>query len=43
MTLERDTKLEGKLIYCLKNDNDLANFVLSTQNSQNFYFDWFLL
>ena len=36
------SKLEEKLIFCFKNDKNEVNFNLSTQNSQNFYFDWFL-
>ena len=39
MTLKIDAEFEEKL-NCLKNDK---NFDLSTRNSQNFYFDWFLL
>ena len=31
------------LICCFKDDKDLVNFDLSTRNSQDFYFDWFLL
>ena len=43
MTLKEDVKFEEKLICYLKNDKNLVNFDLSTQNSQNFVFDWFLL
>ena len=43
MTLKIDAKFEEKLIFCLKNDKNLVNFDLSTQNSQNFHCDWFLL
>ena len=43
MTLKSDAKFEEKLIYCFKNEKNLVNFDLSTQNFQNFYFDWFLL
>ena len=31
-----------KLVRCFKNDKNLVSFNLSTSNSQNFYFDWFL-
>ena len=40
MTLKIYGKLEKRLICCFKNDK---NFDLSTQDFQNFYFDWFLL
>ena len=43
MILKGDAKFEEKLICCFKNDKNLVNFDLSTRNSQNFYFDWFLL
>ena len=43
MTLKSDTKFEENLICCLKNDKNLVNFDLSTGNSQNFHFHWFLL
>ena len=43
MTLKSDAKFEEKLICYFKNDKNLVNFDLSTRNSQNFYFDWFLL
>ena len=43
MTLKSDAKFEEKLICCFKNDKNLVNFDLSTRNSQNFYFNWFLL
>ena len=37
-----DAKFEEKLI-CFKNDNNLVNFYLSTQNSQILHFDRLLL
>ena len=43
MTLKCDAKFEEKLIYCFKINKKLVNFDLSTRNSQNFHFDWFLL
>ena len=43
MTLKIDVKFEEKRICCFKNDRNLPNFDLNTRNSQNFYFDWFLL
>ena len=43
MTLKSDAKFEEKLICCFRNDKNLVNFDLSTQNSQNFHFDCFLL
>ena len=43
MSLNIDAKFEEKLIFCFKNDQNLVNFGLSTENSQNFYFGWFLL
>ena len=43
MTLKSDAKFEEKLICCFRNDKNLVNFDLNTRNSQNFYFDWFLL
>ena len=43
MALKSDAKYEEKLICCFKNDKNLVNFDLSTRNSQNFHFDWFLL
>ena len=43
MILKSDAKFEEKLICCFKNDKNLVNFDLSTRNSQNFHFDWFLL
>ena len=43
MTLKNDATFEEKLISCFKNNKNLANFDLTTGNSQNFYFDWFLL
>ena len=42
MTLKSNAKFEEKLICCFKNNKSLVNFDLSTRNSQNFYFDWFL-
>ena len=42
MTLKSDAKFEEKLI-CFKNDKNLVNFDLNTQNSQNFHFDLLLL
>ena len=43
MTLKNDAKFEEKLICCFKNDKNLVNFDLNSQNSQNFHFDWFIL
>ena len=43
MTLKIDANFEEKLICCFKNDKNLVNFDLSTQDSQTFYFDWFFL
>ena len=42
MTLMSDENFQEKLS-CFKNDMNLVNFDLNTQNSQNFYSDWFLL
>ena len=42
MTL-KNAKFEEKLICCFKNDKNLVNFDLSTRNSQNSDFDWFIL
>ena len=42
MTLISDENFQEKLS-CFKNDKNLVNFDLNTQNSQNFYSDWFLL
>ena len=42
MTLKSDAKFEEKLI-CFKNDKNLVNFDLNTQNSQNFHCDLLLL
>ena len=42
MTLKSDSKFEKKLICCFKTDKNLVNLELSTQNSQNFHFDWLL-
>ena len=36
-------KIWENLICCFKNDKKLVNFDLSTRNSQNLHFDWFLL
>ena len=43
MTIKSDAKFEEKLTCSFKNDKNLVNFDPSTQNSQNFHFDWFLL
>ena len=43
MTMKSDAKFVEKLICCFKNDKKMVKSVLSTQNSQNFYFDWFFL
>ena len=43
MTLNSDAKFEGKPICCFKNDKNVVKFDLSTQNSQYFFFDWFVL
>ena len=44
MTLKLDAKSPPKkLICCFKNDKDLVSFDLSTENSQNVHFYWFLL
>ena len=43
MTLNSDVKFKAKLICCFKNGKNLVNFNLSTRNSQNFFFDWFLV
>ena len=43
MAVKSDAKFEEKLICCFKNDKNLVSFDLNTQNSQNVYFDWFLL
>ena len=43
MTLKSDAKFKEKLIFCFKNDKNLVNFDMSTRNSQNFHFYWFLL
>ena len=40
MTLQNDAKFEEKPICCFKNDKNLVNFDLSTQN---FHFDWSFL
>ena len=42
MALKSDAKFEEKLIFCFKNNKNLANFDLSTRNSQDFHFNWFL-
>ena len=43
MTLKSDANFEETLICCFKNNKNLVNFDLTTQNSQYFYFYWFLL
>ena len=43
MTLKVDVQFEEKLICYFKNDQNLVNIDLSTENSQSFHFDWFLL
>ena len=43
MTLTNNAKFDEKLIFCFKNDKNLVNFYQSIRNSQDFYFDWFLL
>ena len=43
MTLKVDAKFPKKLICCFKNDKDLVSFDLSTGNSQNGHFYWFIL
>ena len=43
MALKNDAKFAEKLICCFKDDKNLVNFDVSTQNSQNFHLDWFLL
>ena len=43
MTLTNNAKFDEKLIFCFKNDKNLVNFCQSIRNSQDFYFDWFLL
>ena len=43
MTLKSDAKSEEKLICCFKNDKNLVKFDMSTENFQNFHFDWFVL
>ena len=40
MTPKNDAKYEEKLICCFKNDKNLVNFDLSSQNSQNFHFEF---
>ena len=42
MTRKINAKFQEKFICCFKNDKNLVNFDLSTRNSQNFHFDWFL-
>ena len=39
MTLKSDAKF---VICCFNNGKNLMNFDMCTQNSPNFYFDWFL-
>ena len=36
MILKSDAKFEEKLICCFKNDKNLVNYDLSTQNSKKF-------
>ena len=43
MTLNSDANFEEKLTFCFKNDKNLVNFDLNTQNTQNSYYDWFHL
>ena len=43
MTIKSDAKFEEKLTCFFKNDKNLVNFDPSTQNCQNFHFDWFFL
>ena len=43
MTPQSDAKFEEKVICCFRNDKNFVNFDLSTRNSQNLHFDWFLL
>ena len=43
MTRKSDAKFEEKLTCCFKNDKNLVNFDPSTQKSQKFELDWFLL
>ena len=43
MTLKSDANFEEELICCFKVDKNFVNFDLSTRNSQNFHYDWFLL
>ena len=43
MALKIEAKLHKELICCFKNDKNVVNFDLSTQNVQNFYIDWLLL
>ena len=45
MALKSDAKFEKiyLLIYCFKNDKNLGNLDLHTQNFEKFYFDWFFL
>ena len=38
MTLKHDAEFEEKLICCFKNDKNLVNFDLTTQNPQKFAF-----
>ena len=43
MTPKGGAKFKEKLICCFKNNKNLVNFDLSTQNPQRFHFDWFFL
>ena len=43
LNLKIDAKFVEKLICCFKYNKNLENFDLNTQNSQIFYFDWFVL
>ena len=43
IAMKIDAKCGGKLICCFKNDENFVNFHLRIRNSQNFYFQWFLL
>ena len=36
-------KFEGKLLFCFKNDKNLANFDQNTRKCQNWYFHGILL
>ena len=44
MTLKNDVKFKGKLTCGLKNNiRNFVNFHVSSQKSENLYFDWILL